>query len=291
MTFHILGVGIATLDVINVVDHYPAEDEELRTDSQHVSRGGNTANTLTVLSQFNHQCYWMGTLADDSSAQSIIDDFSKNKINTSLSKKILNSSQPTSYITLNKQNGSRTIVHNRDLPELDFSHFKKIDLKIFDWVHFEARAIDETLPMIQFVKSNYPKIKISIEIEKRRDGIEQIFNLADLYLFSKAYANNMGFDKAEKFLTQQKEYSSNADLVCSWGDKGAFALLTDNTFITSQAFPPTNVIDTIGAGDTFNAAIIHSQLSKMDWKESLEFACKVAGKKCGQIGFENLNTL
>ena len=46
----ILGIGIATVDVVVDVDHYPLEDEELRASSQRVSRGGNATNTLTILS-------------------------------------------------------------------------------------------------------------------------------------------------------------------------------------------------------------------------------------------------
>ena len=26
----VLGIGIATLDIVNLVDHYPVEDEEMR---------------------------------------------------------------------------------------------------------------------------------------------------------------------------------------------------------------------------------------------------------------------
>jgi len=65
---HILGVGIVTLDIINIVEHYPAEDEEVRALSQRMCRGGNTANTLDVLAQFGHTCNWTGTLANDANA-------------------------------------------------------------------------------------------------------------------------------------------------------------------------------------------------------------------------------
>ena len=294
MASRILGIGIVTLDIINLVGHYPHEDEELRADSQHVSRGGNTANTLTVLSQFQHKCYWMGTIANDSSSTVILDDLSRNNIDTSLSKKLSIGKQPTSYITLNTSNGSRTIVHYRDLAELDFTHFNNVikdnTLEQFDWIHFEARAISETVQMIKRIKTIYPQIKISVEIEKPRAQLENIFNLADLYLFSKAYANITHFDDAQDFLTQQKKYSPNADLVCSWGKQGAYALLENCDFLFSEAYLPNEVSDTIGAGDTFNAALIHSRLSKQNWQESLKFACEIAGKKCGQLGFDNLVT-
>jgi len=284
----ILGVGIVTLDIINLVDHYPVEDEELRAESQVIRRGGNTANTLTVLSQFNHSCFWAGTIAEDLSTDFIVSDLNKHKINYSLAKKITNSKQPTSYITLNKTNGSRTIVHYRDLPELDFSYFKMLDLENFNWIHFEARAIDEVFGMLQLIKSNFPSIPVSVEIEKPRKHLEKIFTLADLFIYSKAYANSCGFKNPEAFLQSQKLVSPNADLVCTWGKAGASALLKSDQLIHSNAYLTKNTVDTIGAGDTFNAGLIHSRLTKKSWQASLEFSCRLAGKKCGQMGFNNL---
>jgi ketohexokinase len=49
-------VGIATLDIINVVDTYPAENSEVRALSQQKVRGGNATNSLVVLSQLGYQC-------------------------------------------------------------------------------------------------------------------------------------------------------------------------------------------------------------------------------------------
>lgn len=284
----ILGVGIVTLDIVNVVSHYPAEDSEVRAESQHLSRGGNSANTLCVLSQFGHECYWVGTLAKDASTDFILSEFSRCHVDASFRKNLTSGNQPTSYISLNISNGSRSIVHYRDLPELDFSHFKGISLDQFQWVHFEAREIQETVAMLKLAKTHHPNIKLSVEIEKNRDNLIDILNLADLYLYSKAYAVSLGFNDPQTFLNQQHRFSPDADLVCTWGEQGAFALLKSGEFLASAAYSPEIIKDTIGAGDTFNAGVIHQQLLNNDWRDTLTFACKLAGKKCGQIGFDNL---
>src|SRR3569832_2418368 len=70
----ILGIGIATLDIINHVEGYPAEDSEVRALAQRISRGGNCTNTLVVLSQLGHRCGWGGVLAEESDAARITAD-------------------------------------------------------------------------------------------------------------------------------------------------------------------------------------------------------------------------
>ena len=59
----------------------------------------------------------------------------------------------------------------------------------------------------------------------------------------------------------------------------------------SPSFPPKQLIDTLGAGDTFNAAIIHMMSRGASVRESVTYACKLAGTKCGMEGFEDLRKL
>ncbi len=58
----------------------------------------------------------------------------------------------------------------------------------------------------------------------------------------------------------------------------------------SAAYSPPLIVDTLGAGDTFNAGIIHSLSIGKNLQESLNFACKIAGSKCGMLGYSGLNS-
>ncbi|MFW2373923.1 MAG: PfkB family carbohydrate kinase [Gammaproteobacteria bacterium] len=280
----ILLTGIATLDIINHVTHYPNEDDEVRALTQDSRRGGNAANTAAILSQYLHSCTLACTLADDSSGQFILNDLRKRdiKFHPSL---MIPGATPTSYISLNQSNGSRTIVHYRDLAELTFEQFQSLDLSGFDWFHFEGRNIEHTALMMQHVTGfNKP---ISLEAEKNRPGLQNLFPLADVILFSKPYARHNGFDHPESFLINIAQGLADKILICSWGEQGAWGL-KGSPVLHSPAFKPHKIIDTIGAGDSFNAGIIHGLLEQQNLSEALQTACRLAGKKCGQYGFEQL---
>ena len=45
-------------------------------------------------------------------------------------------------------------------------------------------------------------------------------------------------------------------MICAWAEEGADALEPDGTLVHVDAFPPERLVDTLGAGDTFNAAVI-----------------------------------
>ncbi|WP_223248467.1 hypothetical protein, partial [Sulfurirhabdus autotrophica] len=70
----ILGIGVATLDMIFDVARYPSGDEEVRAKNLRVARGGNVANTLVMLSQLGHACSWGGVLAEGLDSNVIVED-------------------------------------------------------------------------------------------------------------------------------------------------------------------------------------------------------------------------
>ena len=284
----ILAVGVATLDIINEVAAYPLEDAELRAFSQLVRRGGNATNTLVVLSQLGHQCTWGGVLVDEPGTHVVLDDLELYGINTDYCARLGGGKLPTSYITLSRSSGSRTIVHFRDLPEYSSAAFEQIPLESLDWVHFEGRNVAETLLMMQLVRRRAPRLPVSLEIEKSREGIERLFPLARLLLVSSDYVRESGREPADQ-LQRIRQQAPQADLVCTLGGKGAIGLTRQGQCCSVPACFPAKVVDTLAAGDTFNAGMIDSLCRQDDLEYAMRFASKLAGKKCGQSGLHGLN--
>ena len=65
----ILCVGISCLDIINHLDHYPKEDEDIRAKKQTWQSGGNCTNTAKVLALIGRQCEFLGTLGSGMEAE------------------------------------------------------------------------------------------------------------------------------------------------------------------------------------------------------------------------------
>ncbi len=287
----ILGIGIATLDIINTVDGYPVEDSEVRILHQEKRRGGNSTNTLAVLAQRGHQCSWAGVLGEDPDSRCITADLEKYGIDYQSCHSVAGGRTPTSYITLNQRNGSRTIVHYRQLPEFGFPQFRTIDLSPFDWIHFEGRNIKDTRKMLEYCAAERPALPRSVEVEKARPDIESLFPLANVLLFSRVYAAGCGFNDGAAFLQSVHQRVPRATLVCAWGSLGAFAMDRDGAIITSPAYPPDKIVDTTGAGDVFNAGIIDGLVRSEKLSRTLPNACRLAGFKCGIRGFDGLACL
>lgn len=285
----ILGVGTATLDIVNEVEAYPDEDSEVRAQAQHRRRGGNAANTLAVLAQLGHRCAWAGTWADEPDGRWIVADLEARGVRTEPAVRVQSGKSPTSYITLARATGSRTIVHYRDLPELTAADLAAPDLTAYRWVHLEARPhTDEIRRMQRLVRERNPGASISLEVEKPRSGLEHCLHDPDVLLFSGDYARGRGFRDPETFLRSLDPSAVPGLKVCTWGEGGAAALDNASRMHRVAAHHPERVVDTVGAGDAFNAGLIDALLHASSPYDALEAAARLAGRKCGQQGLDGL---
>ena len=284
----VLGIGNATLDIIHLVERYPRENEEVRCRSRLLRRGGNAANTLVVLSQLGIACSWAGVLVDNADGRLIGKDLQDHGVDINPCRLLTDGGVPVSSVLVSAETGSRTITHYRDLPEYGYTDFAVLDLQPFDWLHFEGRNVAATRRMLEQVRASGTGVPCSVEIEKPRAGIEELFAYADVLLLSEAYSIARGFSDPQALLRSLHEYYPQADLFCTRGDAGALALDRSGQAFRHPAVTPPRVVDTLGAGDTFNAGIISGYLSGLDVAATLARASRLAGRKCGQNGFDGL---
>ncbi|XP_038607162.1 ketohexokinase isoform X5 [Tachyglossus aculeatus] len=203
---------------------------------------------------------------------------------------------PCSCCMISGSNGSRTIVlYDTNLPDVTAQDFEKVDLTRYKWIHIEGRNAAEQVKMLQRVdqynKARPPELQIrtSVEVEKPRDELYQLFGYGDVVFVSKDVAKHMGFQSAAETLKGlYGRVRKGAVLVCAWAEQGADALGPDGQLLHSDAFPPPRVVDTLGAGDTFNASFIFSLSQGKSVQEALVFGCQVAGKKCGLQGYDGI---
>ncbi|XP_025908760.1 ketohexokinase, partial [Nothoprocta perdicaria] len=183
----ILCVGLVCLDVISVVETYPAEDTDTRCLSQRWQRGGNASNSCTVLALLGAPCAFMGSLAPGPAADFIAADFRRRGVDVAHVAWQPQGTVPCACCIVSAASGSRTIVlHDTNLPDVTARDFERVDLEQYSWVHVEGRNAAEQEQMLQRVERHNrargpaQRVATSVELEKPRDELLRLLPLADL---------------------------------------------------------------------------------------------------------------
>ncbi|KAI4713403.1 hypothetical protein J4E89_002383 [Alternaria sp. Ai002NY15] len=303
------------------VPHFPIEDEKIRAKALTRRRGGNTANSLEVLSQLQQHdpegthlnpknLHLLAVLPEEQSAASQFIATSLPGVNisdVSLFRK-QHEEAASSYIIQSEEKRSRTIVSINQLPEMQAEEFIHQVRKFTTqqgqtwkkaWFHFEGRVPEITLYCVRFLRETYPHFKISVECEKpERTGMAEVAQYADVVFYSKLWAVKNGYEDARSFLQARRdETRDGALLCCTWGSGGATAVQKgdEEVWADVEAWQAdgkegTRVVDTIGAGDTFIAGMLFVVNEHEEWglHRKLQFANELAGRKVLQEGFGGL---
>ncbi|NXT21913.1 KHK Ketohexokinase, partial [Syrrhaptes paradoxus] len=292
----ILCVGLVCLDVISVVGTYPAEDSETRCVSQRWQRGGNASNSCTVLALLGAPCAFMGSLAPGHAADFVLGDLRRYGVDVRHAVLQPGGCLPTAVVIASASRGTRTILYaDGNLPDVTARDFERVDLSQYKWIHVEARNAAEQAEMLRRVERHNravpaaERVRTSVEVEKPREELVQLMALGHVVFISKDLAQHFGYRSAPEALQGlRSRVQPGATLICAWAEEGADAVGPDGELVHADAFPPETLVDTLGAGDTFNAAVIFALSAGRTLQDALTFGCRIAGRKCGIQGFDGI---
>ncbi|MBA4336180.1 hypothetical protein C0416_00205 [bacterium] len=281
--FDVVGIGGATVDHLNVVDHFPEEDEKTIPKFSSVQGGGQAANAIACLARLGAKTAMIGTVGEGSIGQFAIDTLKENGVNTDCMTVQEGHAPALSSIIINEEKSTRTIVADRgDLKTFPIGDDMYEMIKNARIIHSDAHFPEENMKLLKFAREN--GIKICVDAEPHTPNAKDFVKFADYLIVSRRFVEQLFHHDYEKALKEFIENGAEIAII-TLGKYGAIGMQKgDTTPTTVTEYPVDKVVDTTGAGDVFHGAFLYGLLQGWDLKKNMRFATVCAGLKCTKIG-------
>lgn len=259
----------------NVVDVY--------MDRNEMFPGGNALNVAVLAKQYGaEETGFIGIVGNDAEGDHIIDSLEKNHVNISQIRRAYGESGKA-YVDIDAT-GDRIFVKSNKggiqsklrlkLAPTDFDY-----IKAFDVLHTSIySSLDDQLPLIKQL------LPISYDFSNHFTD-ELIKTVCPHITFAFISGSDFGDKQIEELINKIHGFGTHYVIVTR-GAKGV--IMSDRTQSYIQGIEEAEVIDTLGAGDSFIAGFLTSYLNHHSIKQSLQLAALRAARTCevnGTFGY------
>ena len=276
----IVGLGEVVVDWVVEIPHYPKPDEKIDAITENLFSGGVTANFLVAAARLGGNCGFIGAIGDDDYGRFLLNDFRNENVDTSMTIVKNDNSTPVNFIMVVK--GEKSIIQSPKMQstrlvrkELDETYISNAKVLHTTLIHQDVS--EEAIK----IAKNYD-IRISIDLEsqialKGWNNLSKLLLQADVLLPNKEGAKTITGCNTPEAAAMFLINKGIPIVIITMGERGC--LITTKEF--QKLIPAYNIkpiVDTTGAGDTFNGAFSMAYWIK---KWSLEKSCKYANAAAG----------
>lgn len=249
-----LSIGHLTYDVNILLDNYPAEGNSVVTKEMITCSGGAANIVAYALGRWNAESYISGVIGYDETGTTMKKNMEENNVKTNYLETNYDMKTPTSYIMMNKQNNSRTMItaEVNDYKIKKYEYDTNMDCVIADGYEYNASV---------YAFNKYKDAITVLNAKKPHQGLIDFFKYAKYVVCTSDVAESMTGLKMdfENPVTLTNVYKKIVDkyphinLLITIEGKGTVYCI--NNEIKVLATMNTESIDKTGARDIFVAMV------------------------------------
>ena len=292
----VIGFGALNVDKLYSVENIASKDEESFIKGETDTPGGSAANTMVGLSRLGCSTSIIGKIAEDDDGDLIEYNLAINGIYTN---NLIYSETGATGKCLGfvDSNGERCLYIDPGVnDEIRLDEINPLNIMRCKIMHYTSFVGDSFNTQIELLDLLNKECILSFDpgmlyVQKGFDELKPILDRTDILLINESelrlLCNNNESSLKELaigFLDMGIE-----TVVIKQGSKGVFAMNNNETCEVESY--KCDVVDTTGAGDSFNSGLLYSYLKGYDLEKSCQIGNWVASKAIEGFGMEKFPSL
>lgn len=255
----------------NVVDYY--EDRE------EMFPGGNAVNVAVFWKRYGADTVsYIGIVGNDEEGDHIVQSLAQEDIDVSRVRKVFGASGEA-VVTLDEQGDRKFVGSNKGGVQtevkLNFTESELDFISTFALLHTSVYSyLERELPVLQ------KYIDLSFDFSTKYD--EEYLKLVCPYIKYGIFSGgDLTHEECEALIARVHQLGT-PNIIVTRGSAGS--LFSDSKQVYQQGIVETDVVDTLGAGDTFVAIFLKEYVSHGDTQLAMEKGAAAASETCQRFG-------
>lgn len=283
-SFEIVGLGLATVDVITLTPRLPGPDDVFAVDEIVVQGGGPVATALVAAARLGASAAYLGTIGSGRWGQEVAAGFARYGVDAAHARHGGTGEQPLSVILVDATSGRRSILYRPGtLPDLAPDDLPAAVVEGARILHLDGGHLKAALHAARLARAAGVTVSFDGGAGEKWPGIEELLPLVDVMVVARQFATTYAgeADPAAAGPALLRQYDPQ-EVVITDGERGAW--YWDGRGRLHRPAFSVDVVDTTGAGDVFHGAYLFAHLRGWGPERRLAFASATAALKCRRAG-------
>jgi len=277
----IAAIGIATLDMIMVMEGFHGHEGSYHCDELITEGGGMAATALCTASKLGSPTRLFSRIGDDAHGQFILDGLKRYGVDTSGTVSLEGRSTTVAIVFTDSKTGEKQFFSKGTKPAfIDPVQFDTSLLEGANVLLVDGHWIEGSLAGCKWAQSH--GIPVVADFKCMYPGVKSLLPYIDYFIVPSFFAEEITGEKTAGLILKKLTSLQTGVPVITCGSEGGNYL--NGGEVTSYRAFPISCVDSTGAGDAFHGAFCHFLSLGVNLGRCLELSSAVGALNCRAIG-------
>jgi sugar/nucleoside kinase (ribokinase family) len=280
----IVGLGMATVDIMTLVPRLPQRDDVFRARSILLEGGGPVATALVAAARLGASTSYLGPFSPTTWGDLARTGLSNEGVDSTHAPFRASGEQTVSVILVDQATGQRSILYDSgEMQDLSPDEVPAELIASARALHLDGVHLEAACRAAEIAREAGATVSFDGGAAEPWPGAERLLPLVDLMVVARRFAEqHTGQSDPRQAGPALLETYGPRQVVITDGPRGCW--YWDREQSLHQPAFPTDVVDTTGAGDVFHGAYLYAFLQDWPARRCLAFASATAALKCRALG-------
>lgn len=283
--FDVIGLGVSTLDVISLVEHFPAQDEVQRALAVTVQGGGPVATAMVTLARLGARVAMLDHLGDDWRGGLIRREFLREGVSSEYLRLSEGFTSSIASVLVRQADGARAIAYAPGtVPEVSGADVPGDVIASARMFHLNGRHWEACIQACRHARNSQVPVSFDGGAHRYRPQLRELIPLTDVCIvardFAEQYSRETELHKAAKALLGE----GPSLVVITDGIRGSWIYPRQGDAFHQPAYLLPEVVDTTGCGDSYHGAFLFGLLKGLGLRQTAALASAVAALNSQALG-------